>query len=153
MDSHWTSRYALCFFKEQIMTWSGLNDSNKSMHRTESKQLECRTPGQPLRQMENPVQSDQNSSSPLTQATHKLWANALPLTEHTHTYRRCWLLRITWDSNPITFRFRKMWQRYLSLHQETLTMSSESRPMEMTVLFTVLRSFSMIIWTCRCVGP
>lgn len=32
-------------------------------------------------------------------------------------------------------------------------MSSESRPIEMTVLFTVRSSFSIIICTCRCVGP
>lgn len=71
---------ALFFLKNRS---SGLNDSNKSMHRTESKQLECRTRGQPLRQMESPVQFDQNSSSPLTHATDKLQANALLLTEHT----------------------------------------------------------------------
>lgn len=81
MDSHWTSRYVLCFFLKNRS--SGFNDSNKSMHRTESKQLECRTRGQPLRQMESPVQFDQNSSSPLTHATDKLQANALLLTEHT----------------------------------------------------------------------
>lgn len=34
-----------------------------------------------------------------------------------------------------------------------LTMSSESRPMEMTVRLTVRRSRSMMIWTCRWVGP
>lgn len=34
-----------------------------------------------------------------------------------------------------------------------LTMSSESRPMEMTVLFTVRRSFSVMVCTCLCVGP
>ena len=40
-----------------------------------------------------------------------------------------------------------------SIHHGALTVSSESRPMEMTVRFTVRRSFSMIIWTCLWVGP